>query len=36
MLFEQRGTMARDAYERAGQGWSSFFDRVDERLAASA
>jgi uncharacterized protein YndB with AHSA1/START domain len=34
MAFEQRGgSMSPEAYERAGQGWSSFFDRVAERLA---
>jgi uncharacterized protein YndB with AHSA1/START domain len=33
MHFEQRGgaLSARD-YEAAGQGWSKFFDRIDERL----
>jgi uncharacterized protein YndB with AHSA1/START domain len=31
---EQRGGLAPEVYERAGQGWSSFFDRVAERLAA--
>jgi uncharacterized protein YndB with AHSA1/START domain len=36
MRFEQRGTMTPDEYEFAGQGWSSFFDRVDERLGLSA
>ena len=33
MLFEQRGRMSAEQYERAGDGWSSFFDRVAERLA---
>lgn len=33
MLFEQRGSLAPEQYERAGQGWSSFFDRVADRLA---
>jgi uncharacterized protein YndB with AHSA1/START domain len=33
MLFEQRGHMAAKQYERAGEGWSSFFDRMEERLA---
>jgi uncharacterized protein YndB with AHSA1/START domain len=33
MLFEQRGRLSAEQYERAGQGWSSFFDRVAERLA---
>jgi uncharacterized protein YndB with AHSA1/START domain len=35
MLFQQRGRMAAEQYERAGQGWSSFFDRIAERLAGS-
>jgi uncharacterized protein YndB with AHSA1/START domain len=34
MSFEQRGAMSPEQYERAGQGWSSFFDRIAERLAA--
>jgi uncharacterized protein YndB with AHSA1/START domain len=34
MRFEQRGRMSAEQYERAGQGWSIFFDRVAERLAA--
>jgi uncharacterized protein YndB with AHSA1/START domain len=33
MLFEQRGRMSPEQYERAGQGWSGFFDRIAERLA---
>ncbi len=33
MLFEQRGGLSPDQYERAGKGWSSFFDRIEERLA---
>jgi uncharacterized protein YndB with AHSA1/START domain len=33
MLFEQRGHMAAKQYERAREGWSSFFDRMDEHLA---
>ena len=33
MLFEQRGGLSAEQYERAGQGWSSFFDRIAERLA---
>ena len=34
MDFEQRGgPMTQDQYERAGSGWSGFFDRIDERLA---
>jgi uncharacterized protein YndB with AHSA1/START domain len=34
MRFEQRGHMAAKQYEAAGEGWSSFFDRIDERLAS--
>ena len=33
MHFEQRGRMSAEAYERAGQGWGSFFDRMADRLA---
>ena len=33
MRFRQRGHMSPAQYERAGQGWSGFFDRVAERLA---
>jgi uncharacterized protein YndB with AHSA1/START domain len=33
MLFTQRGEMSPEGYERAGQGWAGFFDRIDERLA---
>jgi uncharacterized protein YndB with AHSA1/START domain len=33
MLFEQRGHMTPEQYERAGQGWSGFFDVIEERLA---
>jgi uncharacterized protein YndB with AHSA1/START domain len=32
MLFEQRGHMAGKQYERAEEGWSSFFDRMDQHL----
>jgi uncharacterized protein YndB with AHSA1/START domain len=34
MQFQQRGRMTPEQYERAGQGWSTFFDRMTERLAA--
>lgn len=34
MDFQQRGEMPPEAYERAKQGWSTFFDRIDARLAA--
>jgi uncharacterized protein YndB with AHSA1/START domain len=33
LAFEQRGSMSAEQYGRAEQGWSSFFDRVAERLA---
>jgi uncharacterized protein YndB with AHSA1/START domain len=33
MVFQQRGGMSPEQYERAGQGWSVFFDRMAERLA---
>jgi len=35
MLFTQRGRMSPEQYERAGQGWSTFFDRIDEHLAGA-
>jgi uncharacterized protein YndB with AHSA1/START domain len=35
MWFRQEGgSLSAEEYERAGQGWSSFFDRVEERLGA--
>ena len=33
MHLEQRGRMTPEQYERAGQGWSTFLDRIAERLA---
>ncbi len=34
MFFQQRGgKLSAEEYERAGQGWGSFFDRIAERLA---
>jgi uncharacterized protein YndB with AHSA1/START domain len=36
MCFRQTGRMSAEQYERAGQGWSGFFDRIAERLAAGA
>jgi uncharacterized protein YndB with AHSA1/START domain len=33
MHFHQEGRMTAEQYERAGQGWSTFFDRVEQRLA---
>jgi uncharacterized protein YndB with AHSA1/START domain len=35
MLFEQRGQMQAEQYERAESGWSSFFDRMAESLSAA-
>jgi uncharacterized protein YndB with AHSA1/START domain len=35
MRFEQHGRMTPEEYERAEQGWTGFFDRLAERLAAS-
>jgi uncharacterized protein YndB with AHSA1/START domain len=35
MLFEQRGHMPPQAYERAKQGWGTFFERIAERLAGA-
>jgi hypothetical protein len=36
MRFEQRGHLPPEVYERAREGWSSFFDRVAERLSTPA
>jgi uncharacterized protein YndB with AHSA1/START domain len=33
MQLEQRGVMTAEQYERAGEGWSSFFDRIAERIS---
>jgi uncharacterized protein YndB with AHSA1/START domain len=33
MLFQQRGHMSAQQYRRAESGWSTFFDRLAERLA---
>jgi uncharacterized protein YndB with AHSA1/START domain len=35
MLFRQRGHMRPEQYDRAEEGWGSFFDRIAERLAAA-
>lgn len=35
MLFEQRGHMLPEEYDRAAQGWGVFFDRIAERLAGA-
>ena len=34
MRFEQRGHLQPDEYDRARNGWGTFFARIDERLAA--
>jgi uncharacterized protein YndB with AHSA1/START domain len=33
MRFKQRGRLSAEQYERAEQGWSTFFDRIAARLA---
>ena len=33
MLFQQRGELTPEQYKGAEEGWSSFFDRIAERLA---
>jgi uncharacterized protein YndB with AHSA1/START domain len=35
MLFQQRGHLSAKQYQRSGQGWSSFFDRIAEHLAGA-
>jgi uncharacterized protein YndB with AHSA1/START domain len=35
MLFEQRGSMTPEQYERATEGWGGFFDRMAERLVTA-
>jgi uncharacterized protein YndB with AHSA1/START domain len=35
MQFEQSGQMAPEDYDRAKEGWASFFDRIGEHLAAA-
>ena len=35
MHFEQHGRMAAAQYERASQGWGTFFDRMVERLRSA-
>ena len=32
LRLQQRGTLAPEGYQRAVDGWSSFLDRIDERL----
>jgi uncharacterized protein YndB with AHSA1/START domain len=33
MLLQQRGALPAEVYERAKEGWGTFFDRIAERLA---
>jgi uncharacterized protein YndB with AHSA1/START domain len=33
MLLQQRGALPAEVYERAREGWGTFFDRMAERLA---
>jgi uncharacterized protein YndB with AHSA1/START domain len=35
MHFQQRGDMTPEQYKAAGGGWSMFFDRMEQRLAAA-
>jgi uncharacterized protein YndB with AHSA1/START domain len=35
MLLQQRGRMSPEQYEGAGQGWSIFFDRMEEHLVGA-
>ena len=35
MLFEQRGSMSPEQYERATEGWGRFFARLEERLGGA-
>jgi uncharacterized protein YndB with AHSA1/START domain len=35
MFFQQRGQLPAEVYERAGEGWSSFFDRMTAHLAGA-
>jgi uncharacterized protein YndB with AHSA1/START domain len=35
MRFQQRGVLPAEMYERAQEGWSTFFDRIAARLAES-
>ena len=35
MHFQQRGQLSAEVYERAGQGWANFFDRMTQRLAGA-
>ena len=35
MVMQQRGRMTREQYQRAGEGWTTFFDRIAQRLAGA-
>ena len=35
MYFQQSGNLPAEVYERAGQGWGVFFDRMTQRLAGA-
>jgi uncharacterized protein YndB with AHSA1/START domain len=35
MFFQQSGSLPAEVYERAKEGWGTFFDRIAERLAGS-
>jgi hypothetical protein len=35
MRFQQRGRMTAEQYKAAGDGWSTFFDRMEERFAGA-
>jgi uncharacterized protein YndB with AHSA1/START domain len=35
MLFEQRGSMSPEQYERATEGWGTFFDHLQQRLTTA-
>jgi uncharacterized protein YndB with AHSA1/START domain len=35
MLFEQRGLIGQELYDRATKGWASFFNRMTDRLASA-
>ena len=35
MLFEQRGSMSPEQYERATEGWGTFFDRLEQQLTTA-
>ena len=35
MLFEQRGSMSPEQYERATDGWGTFLDRLEQRVTSA-